>query len=204
MGARFSAGLGARDIHLHLVGVVQSFGKGLTSGKNQITLSPPAATTAGDMLVIIVDVRQNRGLTSVTSVTDSSADSWVRATFVHVRNTDAEMWYAPNAASIPTTGNVTVRTANLGAIAATVIELSGVVSTAPLDVTATNSGSNALPTGRFGPSATTNNATEIAIGDIGWNAVVVANGQSAGYTPASHSAVHSEWRGRRRAGGGRS
>ena len=114
------------------LGVIQSFGKGLTSGKNQITLSPPAATTAGDMLVIIVDVRQNRGLTSVTSVTDSSANSWVRATFVHVRNTDAEMWYAPNAASIPTTGNVTVRTANSGAIAATVIELSGVVSTAPL------------------------------------------------------------------------
>jgi phospholipase C len=163
------------------LGVVQSFGSGLTAGKNQITLAPPTSTTAGDMLVIIVDVRQNRALTSVSSITDSSANPWVKATFVHVRNTDAEMWYAANAASIPTTGKLTVKTANSGAIAATVIELSGVVSTAPLDVTATNSGSNALPS--VGPTATTNNATEIAIGDIGWNAVVVPNGQSAGYTP---------------------
>src|SRR5476649_2080175 len=45
------------------LGVVQSFGGGLSAGKNQITLSPPASTTNGDMLVIIVDVRQNSALT---------------------------------------------------------------------------------------------------------------------------------------------
>jgi phospholipase C len=171
---------------------VQSFGNALTHGSNQISLAPPVATTTGDLLVLIVEARQNRALTSVSSITDSSGNAWIKATKGNVRNTDDEMWYVANAMSITPPGAILIRLANSAAIAATAVELSGVVTTGPLDVTAINSGSGMHPS--VGPTATTNNANEIVVAAIGWNGNVVPSGQTAGYAtlPTAQSTVSGE------------
>jgi phospholipase C len=174
------------------LGVVQSFGGRLTSAGNQLRISPKAPTNAGDALVAVVEVRRNRGLTTVASVTDTSGDSWVRASSVHTGTTDEEQWYAANTRSIATSGKVTIRTALSGAIAVTVIEMQGIAPGAPLDVTAINSGVSAPAS--VGPTATTIDADEIAIADIGWTGAVIPSGQTAGYTllPRQQSTVGGE------------
>ncbi|MFI5286997.1 MAG: alkaline phosphatase family protein [Candidatus Dormibacteria bacterium] len=172
--------------------MVQNFGGRLTSASTQLKISPKATTTAGDALVAVIEVRRNAGLTSVTSVNDSSGDFWFRATSAHNGTTGEELWYTANAQSVPTTGKITIATALSGAIAATVVELQGIATSSPLDVSATSSGVSANPS--VGPTAATVNPSEIAIGDIGWSGAVSASKASAGYTllPASQSTVRNE------------
>jgi phospholipase C len=169
--------------------VVQNFGRRVTTAATQMNLSPTVATHAGDMLVGIVEVRRTSGLTKVTSITDSGGDSWTRAASVLNGTIDEELWYANGAATIATTGRVTVKTALAAAIAMTVVELSGIASTAPLDVTDTSVGVGAHPA--IGPTAATVVAGEIAIGAIGWGGTVIPSKPTAGYIllPAKQSTV---------------
>ncbi len=173
-------------------GVVQNFEARLTSAGTQIKVSPKIATTPGDTLVSIVEVRRTSGLTMVTSVTDGAGDSWVRAASVHNHNLDEELWYATNAASIAVASNVTIKTALAAAIAVTVVEMRGIATRASLDVASTSIGINTHPA--VGPTAPTVDASEIAIAGIGWGGVVKASGQTAGYTllAASQSTVTGE------------
>jgi phospholipase C len=172
--------------------VVQNFGSRLTTAGTQIRLSPKVATHVGDALVAIVEVRRITGLTMVTSITDSGGDSWARAASVHNRNIDEELWYVNGAAAIPTTGTFTVKTPLAASIAVTVVEMSGIASTAPLDVTDTSTGVSAHPA--IGPTAATGATGEIAIGAIGWGGSVTASKQTAGYTllPAKQSTAAGE------------
>jgi phospholipase C len=172
--------------------MVQSFGARLTSASTLLKISPKTTTTSGDALVAIVEVRRNAGLTTVRSVNDTSGNFWFRATSVHNGTADEELWYAAEAQSIPTTGAITITTALSGAIAATVVELQGIATSAPLDVTATSSGVGTKPS--VGPTKATVDASEVAIGDIGWSGSVSASKASAGYTllPASQSTVRNE------------
>lgn len=174
------------------LGVGQSFGGRLVTAANQLRISPKVATTAGDALVAIVEVRRNSGLTTVSSISDSSGDVWFRATSVHNGTEDEELWYVAGAQSIPTSGKITIKTALSGAIAATAVELQGIATGASLDVTATSSGVSASPS--IGPSAATIDANEIAIGDAGWRGAVTPSGQSGGYTllPRQQSTVSGE------------
>lgn len=174
------------------LGVGQNFGGRLVSPASQLRISPKATTTAGDALVAIVEVRRNAGLTAVSSVKDSSADLWSRATAVHNGIADEELWYVANAHSISTSGNITITTALSGAIAATVVELQGIATSAPLDVRASSFGVSASPSVR--PSAATIDANEISIGDAGWRGTVTPSRQSAGYTllPTQQSTVSGE------------
>jgi hypothetical protein len=64
-------------------------------------------------------------------------------------------------------------------ITMTVLEVAG-ASASPLDVTATANGTS--EPGSTGTTAATTQATEIAVGDIGWNGRVTPSEQTAGYT----------------------
>ena len=169
--------------------VVQNFGRRLTSAATQINLSPKAATHAGDMLVGVVEVRRIGGLPKVTSITDSAGDHWTLATSAHNGNIDEELWYANGVAAIATTGTLTVKTALAAAIAVTVVELSGIATTAPLDVTDTSIGVSAHPS--IGPTAATVASGEIAIGAVGWGGSVIPSRPTTGYIllPAKQSTV---------------
>jgi len=160
--------------------VVQNFGSRLTTAGTQLKLPPKVATHAGDTLVALVEVRRISGLTMVTSITDTSGDLWTRAASVHNRNIDEELWYVNGAATIAVSGAITVKTALAAAVAVTVVELSGIATTAPLDVTDTSIGVSAHPA--IGPTASTSATGEIAIAGVGWGGSVIPSKPTTGYT----------------------
>jgi hypothetical protein len=167
------------------VGVAESFGAKNASGSATLSASPSAATTVGDLLVATIRSRNVSALAPVSSVTDSNvSDHWTRAAGVtQGSQADGEVWYAASAASLATSQAVTVTvggtSAATSAIAFTVLDVTG-AATSPLDVTATKSGS-AAPVST-GITPTTTQASEIAIGDIGWNSSVTPSAQTAGYS----------------------
>jgi len=120
--------------------LVQLAGATETTAAKSLTAKFPATTTAGDLLVLSASVYS--GTTNrITSVTDSAGRSWVRigSYAVSGHNSDGEMWYAANAASVTT---VTVRTTSPAVVALSVQEFSGVAATSPLDVAAGRSASS--------------------------------------------------------------
>jgi len=123
--------------------LVQFAGATETTAAKSLTAKFPAATTTGDLLVLSASVYT--GTTNrITSVTDSAGRSWVRiGTYaVSGHNSDGEMWYSANAASVTT---VTVRTTSSAVVALSVQEFSGVAATSPLDVAAGKSASSVSP-----------------------------------------------------------
>ena len=123
----------------------------------------------------------------VSSVTDPDSNHWVRATSrTQGSQADAEIWYAAAAGGLSTTQAVTVTvggtSAVTSAIAFTVLDVSGAASVSPLDVIAANGGSTQPASTNF--TATTTQASEIAIADIGWNTGtnLSVSGQTAGYS----------------------
>ena len=177
------------------VGVAQSFGaQNASSGSATLVASPSAATTAGDLLVAVIRDRNTTVLAPVISVTDSTGETWSHAASV-TQGTQAhgEIWYMATAANLSTSQAVTVTvggtSASTSAIAFTVLDVTG-ASTTPLDVTATKGG-NTQPAAT-GTTATTAQASEIAIGDIGWNGNSTASVQTANYTvlPTQQSTVN--------------
>src|SRR5690349_15332325 len=98
--------------------LVQSTGATETTAAQSLTATFPAATTAGDLLVLSASVYT--GTTNrITSVTDSAGRSWIRiGTYaVSGHNSDGEMWYSANAASVT---KVTVRTKSSAVVALSV------------------------------------------------------------------------------------
>ena len=163
--------------------MAESFGAQNSSGSATLSASPSAATTAGDLLVAVIRDRNATVLVPVISVTDTAGETWSHAASVTGRQADGEIWYVASAASLSTSQAVTVTlggtSASTSAIAFTVLDVTG-ASASPLDVTAINIG-NTEPAST-GATAMTAQASEIAIGDIGWNSSVTPSGQTAGYT----------------------
>jgi phosphatidylinositol-3-phosphatase len=166
------------------VGVSQSFGAKNAKGSATLSASPSAATTAGDLLVALIRDRNTSALAPVSSVTDTAGNHWVRDVSVtRGSHVDGEIWSVGNAASIASSQTITVTvggaSAATSAIAFSVLDVTG-ASASALDATATNSGTTQPAS--TGTTATTAQASEIAIGDIGWNFSVTPSGQTAGYT----------------------
>ena len=168
--------------------VAQRFGAQNATGSAMLSVSPPAATTTGDLLVATIRTRNTTALAPVTGVVDSNAaDTWSRAGSAAVQgtNADGEIWYVANAASLGTGQSITVTvggtSASTSAIAFTVLDLTGMVTSSPLDATTTKSG-NTQPA-NVGPTATTLQASEVAISTLGWNGNgFTSTAQTAGYT----------------------
>lgn len=114
-----------------------------TRSVKSLTVVRPAATAAGNLLVLSASVYT--GTTNrITSVTDSAGGSWTRvgAYAISGHNSDGEMWYSPNARA---TTQVTVHTASAAVVALSVQEFSGVATTSPLEVAAGTSKSSVSP-----------------------------------------------------------
>ena len=123
--------------------LVQSTGATETTAAKSLTATFPAATTIGDLLVLSASVYT--GTTSrITSVTDSAGRSWTRIGTYAVpgHNSDGEIWYSANAASVT---KVTVRTMSSAVVALSVQEFSGVAATSPLDAATGRSASSSSP-----------------------------------------------------------
>ena len=167
--------------------VVRSFGAANTAAGATLSATPTAATTPGDLLVALIRTRNTTAMAPVSSVTDPDSNHWVRATSrTQGSQADAEIWYAAAAGGLSTTQAVTVTvggtSAVTSAIAFTVLDVSGAASGSPLDVIAANGGSTQPASTNF--TATTTQASEIAIADIGWNTGtnLSVSGQTAGYS----------------------
>ena len=161
------------------LGVVQTFGGALTTAKTQLSVSPATATVSGDLLVLTVEVRRPASPASIAAVTDSGRNTWIKATAVRRGNIDDEMWYARGASRILASGHVIATVTGSGAIAMTVLELSGTTPSAPLDVSASLSGSSRSPS--TGTTIRTSDASEIVVAEIGWSTSVTPSGQTPGY-----------------------
>jgi protocatechuate 3,4-dioxygenase beta subunit len=159
-------------------GVAQSFGAANTTAGLSLKASTGTVTTTGDLLVATIrDRSPTSTLASVSGITDSAVNHWVRAANVAQGTVnDGEVWYA--ASSAPVT-SVTVTISAGAALAFTVLDITG-ATTAPLDRTATKSGSGIAPTS--GATTSTSQASEIAVADIGWNTRLIPTGQTSGYT----------------------
>jgi hypothetical protein len=164
-------------------GVVQTFGAATATGSATLSARPPAATTAGDLLVATVRDRNVTSPAPVLSVADSASNPWVRAASAVQGQADGEIWYVANAASLSSAQAVTVTVggsaASTSAIALTVLEVSGDASTA-LDVTASAGGSGTAAS--TGTTAATAQPSEIAIAVAGWNGAATPSGQTVGYS----------------------
>jgi hypothetical protein len=158
--------------------LVQSTGATEKAATKSLTAKFPAATAAGDLLVLSASVYT--GITNrISSVTDSAGRSWTRigAYAVPGHNSDGEMWYSANAASVT---KVTVRTTSSAVVALSVQEFSGVAAASPLDVaTGTSASSNSPSSGTVTPTA----AGDLAVGFIAGHASKqVITVTAAGYT----------------------
>ena len=168
--------------------VVQSFGAANSaSGSATLSVKPTAATGGGDLLVAVIRTRNTTNLAPVSSVTDSASNHWVLAPNTKIAQgsqADQEIWYTANAAALATSQSIIVTvggtSAATSAIAFTVLDVTGAAAT-PLDVSASKGGSTQPAS--TGITAATTQASEIVIGDLGWNSnSVTVSGQQAGYT----------------------
>jgi len=189
MGMAF--GVGDSVVGTTAASVVQSFGAANTSAGTTLVATPSVGTTTGDLLVATIRTRVTTApAATVTGVTDSAGNTWVKATSVVSGSlSDGEVWYAANATSDT---SVTATVSVSSAVAFTVIEVAGAAAATPLDQTATKSGSSTAPS--VGPTSPTTQANEIVIADIGWNTSLTVTGQSAGYvtTQVEQSKVSSD------------
>lgn len=94
------------------------------------------STTAGSLLAVAIDV--NSSTETVASITDATGDVFVSANVSSISLTNpggpvvSEIWYATNIAGGATTITLTT-SAGAGLWDATVIEVAGISTTAPLD-----------------------------------------------------------------------
>jgi hypothetical protein len=133
------------------------------------TVTLPRPSTQGDLLVLSASVYT--GATNhITQVTDSAGNQWTRigAYDVSGHNSDGEMWYSPNAASVTT---VTVHLSTTVNTAIEVQEFSGVATASPLDISA---GSSATSTGADSSPITPAAGNELLVGFAAGH----ANGQA--------------------------
>jgi hypothetical protein len=131
--------------------LVQAVGATEASASTTLTATLPAASTAGDLLVLSASVYT--GTTNhITSVTDSAGNVWqkVNAWSVASHNSDGEMWYAANTASAT---SIVAHLATAGTMAIEVLEFSGIATSNPLDTSAgTSNTSTAASSGTVTPA----------------------------------------------------
>jgi hypothetical protein len=157
-------------------GVAHTFGAFNTT--TTTSLASTGTTGAGDLLVAVIRVRNTVSLATVSGVTDSASNAWSKAAGVtQGTQADMEVWYAPNAAGVT---SVTATVTSASALAETVFDITGALTSSPLDKTATLSGSSTAAS--TGTTAATSQASEIAIAGIGWNGTTATpSGQTTGY-----------------------
>jgi hypothetical protein len=147
-----------------------------TASSSTTTVTLPAASTPGDLLVLSAGVFTGASK-PITAVTDGK-NAWtkVKAEDVSGENSDGELWYAPDAASVQ---SVTVTT-GASTVALQLQEFSGVATTAPLD---TSAGSAADGTSAASGSVTPAAAGELAVGFVaGHSSTEAITITSPGYT----------------------
>ena len=148
-----------------------------SAGSSTTTVTLPAASTPGDLLVLSGGLFTGASK-PITAVSDGK-NTWtkVMAQAVSGQNSDGELWYASNAASVQ---SVTVTT-GASTVALQLQEFSGVATTSPLIDTsagAANTGS-AASSGTVTPAAT----GELAVGFIaGHSSTQAISITSPGYT----------------------
>jgi hypothetical protein len=123
--------------------LVQAVGATESSSSTTLTATLPAASTAGNLLVLSASVYT--GTTNhISSITDSAGNVWqkVNAWSVAGHNSDGELWYAANAA--PAT-SIVAHLGTAGTMAIEVLEFSGIATSNPLDtsVGTSNTGTTA-------------------------------------------------------------
>ncbi len=147
-----------------------------TASSSTTTITLPAASTPGDLLVLSAGVFTGASK-DITAVSDGK-NVWTRvmAKYVSGANSDGELWYAPNAASVQ---SVTVTT-GASTVALRLQEFSGVATTSPLDTSVGAAGdSTAAASGSITPAA----AGELAVGFIaGHSSTQAITVTSPGYT----------------------
>ena len=166
--------------------VVETFGaanSGATGGTT-LTATTATATGSGDLLVVALRARGASAAPTVSGISDNSSglNTWKRATGAGGKSdADAEIWYTTDAASVTSIAAAVSGTASL---AMTVLDISGASST-PLDQVMGDTGSGTTATTLS--TATTTQASEIAVADIGWNGATNTyplSGATSGYVSA--------------------
>ncbi|HXJ71972.1 MAG TPA: YDG domain-containing protein, partial [Candidatus Dormibacteraeota bacterium] len=162
-GALSSKAVGSRTISLGAPLRVNSATG--DSGANQVTsfnVTVPAAAN-GNTLIAVISTR-GASADRVSSLNQTGA-TWSRASqAANANGTTTEIWYAPNVSGAGTT--VTINLAASLRAAAVMMEYSGVLTAAPVDQTASGTGSSTSPV--TGTTPTTTRASELWIGGIGF------------------------------------
>jgi hypothetical protein len=147
-----------------------------TAGSSTTAVTLPGPSTPGDLLVLSASAFTGASK-QITAVTDGK-NTWTKvgAFMVAGQNSDGEMWYSPNAASVSTV------TATTGAstVALRVQEFSGVASVSPLEG---SNGAAANGTTASSPQATATSPNDLAVGFIaGHSNTQTISVTSPGYT----------------------
>jgi alpha-tubulin suppressor-like RCC1 family protein len=179
MGSAFGMG-NLRDENTS-ASVLGSFGAANSAAGVTLAASTGTATTTGDLLVATIRTRVvTAKAATVVSVTDSAGNPWVLAkgtNLVQGAESDGEIWYAANANSVTA---VTVTVSASATVAFTVLDIAGASTVNPLDGVAVAGGTGTSPS--VGPTASTTQASEIVVADVGWNGTETLSGPTAGYT----------------------
>jgi hypothetical protein len=158
--------------------LVQAVGATEASTSTTLTATLPAASTAGNLLVLSASVYT--GTTNhITSVTDSAGNLWQRANAWSVasHNSDGEVWYAANAA--PAT-SIVAHLTSAATMAIQVLEFSGIATSNPLDTSAgTSNTSTAASSGPLTPAASGELLVGLVAGHASSQAMTVT---STGFT----------------------
>ena len=130
---------------------------GATETATSTTLAVTISTTAGNCLAAFVALGHSSA--SVSGIADTAGNTWAKAVGVAVRNPDAEIWVALDAAAVT---SVTVTASATVTMVVAVQEWSGVATASAVDQTATDNsaGSTAFSSGT---TATTTQADEVAV-----------------------------------------
>jgi hypothetical protein len=148
-----------------------------TAGSSTTTVNFPAPSTPGDLLVLSAGVFT--GASKPISAVSDGKNVWtkVMAKAVSGENSDGELWYAPNAASVQ---SVTVTT-GASTVALQVQEFNGVATTSP--IVDTSAGTAATSASASSGTVTPAAAGELAVGFIaGHSSTQAVTVSSAGYT----------------------
>jgi hypothetical protein len=142
------------------------------------SLSVPLASGAGHALVAAIAVQAGT-TTSVTSVTDSAGNAWVKGPvgLLSGSNTRIEIWRATGASPV---AGVTVNLSAPDVVSANVSEWSGVAATQAVDGLAGQG--NASGTTAQTPSIATGNADDIVIGAINFPRAVFSTLTTPGFS----------------------
>lgn len=138
----------------------------------------PIASTSGRALVASIAVQAGT-TTSVSSVTDSANNTWIRGPvgLVPGSATRIEIWYSTGAAAV---ASATVRLSAADLASANVSEWSGVATAGALDVSAGQG--NASSTTASTPLVTTTNANDLVVGAINFPRSVTSALATPGFT----------------------